>query len=287
MDSDLRNLIIKNFKQGIYVNTRTQARETLNKRLNKHNMELLGRLNESVNNLSVAIVLGCATKSILETCENIQFKDIRIVCKLVQSYGIAVSISSGIRTGLKTYGVTKQQVYDAISAQIDMQNDRCKRTTALMIGMYEKLGLTCLIKAVEDELNVDFMTSIQNHVNNHVGEDFSLQGETYSIWLKTLASQKGIDTNSIISNGIKAYHEQRENKDRLEAESEKIQKAMEQKITAQQAITENNVNIQHNMETWYLHRECDTGAKLSNIVAGNGGIIYYIAVCKKTRVKYI
>lgn len=298
----LSSKVISNYIDGFYMNYSTGIgiKEPLNNKVNKYNKELIGKLNDFNSSFYSIIMLDKLTLKLIELNDNFSYGDKKNIFRLMYAQGGTIRYNKLLKNALRTYGITKQKILDELNTDIAKQQERIDRNKRLLIELWEEYGISKLLKIVEKENNKSIFDIIMNFIDeklvgviitdDNIDTVYDNIVEEYVTYLKEVANKNNIDINGEISESLVKHREYR-NKIREEIREEDKQRKLNERIaTATKVIYEDNIKIQNDINT---DDECKLqkldfkkARKMLGKVEELGGSVYYVALCKTTKVVY-
>lgn len=320
-----KNTTVRNYIKGEYFDRKLGRKVPIQEGANKYNKQFILQLNDINLQFFGLLRADSVMLKLMEMHEQSTYGDRNILYGLMSAQGGTIRYNRILKSALKKYEIRKQEIYDEIKKELNMQEDRITRNKGSINNLMNDFGLDCLREFIEKSTGRNIVDDIlQFTIDNNKDTDFRSSAENeedkkkeidayynaldneYINYLLTNAETEGINLFEQISDDLKHHHElvQQRNTERKQREAEKKQSDKKDKaisamnsdnIKLNAAINDNNAIIK--AEEWYGEHTKHTylegrisiqkAIQLRNLLDELGGIGYYISLSKQTAVKYI
>lgn len=321
----VKDTTIDNYLKGLYYDRKLGRKTPIPEGINKYNKQFILQLNDLNMQFFGLLRADSVLLKLLKMHEHTSYGDLNILYNLMRAQGGTIRYNKLLKSALKKYEIRKQEIYDEIKKELNMQEDRIIRNKGSINNLMNDFGLDCLRESIEKSTGRNIVDDIlQFTIDNDKNTDFKSLAETeedrkkevnayydnmdkeYIDYLLQNAKTEGINLFEQISDDLKHHHElvQQRNVERKQREAEKKQSDKKDKAMfamnsdnskLNSAINDNNAIIK--AEEWYGEHTKHTylegrisiqkAIQLRNLLDELGGIGYYISLSKQTAVKYI
>ena len=254
--------------------------------------------------------------------EHTSYGDLNVLYNLMRAQGGTIRYNKMLKSALKKYAIQKQEIYDSIKRDLTTQEDRVIRNKKLINDIMSDFGLDCLKEFIQETTGKDIVDDIlQFALDNDKDMDFKGQTDAdeetqkkevqsyydnldneYIDYLLSNAKNNGVELFKTISDSLEQHHNRQEQRALERKQREKEYKQQVKQNKALTAINDDNckLNIAINANDKLSDYARDgVSYKLENrismkdaialqkLINNLGGISYYIAVCKESKIYYI
>ena len=306
----LTNKVISNYNEGKYFNEKTHSMELLTQGTNKYNLQFIKEVKDISTDFYVLITLEQIAIKLMKMNSNSNEAEIRNLWNLIKAQAGTIRYNRLLRHSLKTYAITKKKLLDELTGEMYKQRDRVKRNNTLIIQLLRDYGLGKIIDLVEKENNTTIFEHIKQYALNNdydmvrglnIGKDedkteelnnyYSQIQDSYIEYLRTLAQAHNLSFDNEISAELTAHRELIQERSRQIDEAKAKERADAKSTEAYTAMDKDNAKIFSDLNSnWWENTKRmgqTTAEHLRSRLQKYGGIVYYIALCKKSVVHYI
>lgn len=317
------DLVVDNYIKGDYYDKKTGKRIKIEGGPNKYNKDFLIQLSDVNIQFFSLLRADSIVVKLLKMHEHKSDGEVYSISNLMRAQGGTIRYNRILKSALKTYGIKKQEIYNAIKKNIDSERERVSRNKVLLYNLLDDYGLGSLNELIQKGTGRDLVDDILYFVNNNdVNTDFKSQKDDdearkaeideyyenvdnqYINHLLDIAKANNINLFSEISESLKDAHELRDKQAKARKEQQRQAKLLERKKIAETYINNDNGLLSDAMNSYKVtlyredYREVGKtkvndrlnlqGARMLRVkVSKLNGVAYYIAVCKASMVQYI
>lgn len=285
-------MILEDFTEGFYIDRQKGVKVQLKTSPNKYNKDYIYKFNCMQEKYLALLLFARVTTLIIEGCEGYERVDTGIMYKLVQSYSGTINYNRVLKKALKVYGIDRKRILEALENNFMQESERAERNFRLIKEFYDEYNMTGLIELVSRDSGM----SIEKHLIYFLDNSIRLENEggkqyydrvvnAYAEYMKSIALKNGVDLSGFVSDALKKHREYRHKVASDVQKSIEQEKKMRAEAKAQKAFMESNAIVNNNVAS--IERGKDNHTRLHDYISGNGGIMYYIAQCKKSKVYFI
>ena len=317
------DLVVDNYIKGDYYDKKTGKRIKIEGGPNKYNKDFLMQLSDVNIQFFSLLRADSIVVKLLKMHEHKSGGEVYSISNLMRAQGGTIRYNRILKSALKTYGIKKQEIYNAIKKNIDSEKERVSRNKVLLYNLLDDYGLGSLNELIQKGTGRDLVDDILYFVNNNdVNTDFKSQKDDaelrkaeideyyenvdnqYIDHLLDIAKANNINLFSEISESLKDVHELRDKQAKARKEQQRQAKLLERKKIAEAYINNDNGLLSDAMNSYkttlYYENYKETckvrvndrlnlrdALALRAKVSKLNGIAYYISVCKESMVQYV
>lgn len=313
----LNNGIVDNYIKGFYFDKDKGVKIPIQTGTNKYNAQFVSQLNELNIQFYALIRANNILLKLLKMHNKTENSDIGAIYGLMRAQSGTIKYNKILKNALKTYEIRQQKIYDEIKKELEVQQDRVVRNRSLISQNLSDFDLNCIkefISTLDGETDskyknnnvydiVDHILDYTDKYNKDIEYKPKLSDKTpeeyyeeldnsYIKYLLENAETSGVDLFNQISDSLQHHHEVK-TQQAIKAKQEKEErKAAERRNKALNTIGNDNSKINADINNCVTSKisgrlSYDSAYNLRSIVDNFGGIVYYIAFCKTSLIKYL
>lgn len=318
----MKDFTLDNYIKGVYYDKKLGRKIPIPEGANKYNKQFILQLNDLNIQFFGLLRADSILVKLLKMHEHTSYGDLNILYNLMRAQGGTIRYNKLLKSALKKYAIQKQEIYNTIKKNLTTQEDRVIRNKKLINDIMSDFGLECLKEFIQETTGKDIVDDIlQFALDNDKDIDFkgrtdvdeetqkkevqsyydSLDNE-YIDYLLSNAKNNGVELFKTISDSLEQHHDRQEQR---AFERKQREKEYKQQVKQNKALTAiNNDNCKLNIAINANEKLSDYARdginyKLENrigmrdaialqkLINNLGGIDYYIAVCKESKIYYI
>lgn len=317
----MKDYVLDNYVKGLYYDRKLGRKIPIPEGTNKYNKQFILQLNDLNMQFFGLLRADSVLVKLLKMHEHTYYGDLNVLYNLMRAQGGTIRYNKLLKSALKKYAIQKQVIYDAIKRDLSTQEDRVVRNKKLINDIMSDFGLDCLKEFIQETTGRDIVDDIlQFALDNDKDIDFKGQTDTdeetqkqeiqsyydsldneYIDYLLSNAKNNGVELFKTISDSLEQHHSRQEQK---AFERKQREKEYKQQVKQNKALTAiNNDNCKLNIainandklseyardgKNYKLENRIDMrdAIALQKLINNLGGIGYYIALCKESRVEY-
>lgn len=317
----MKDYVLDNYVKGLYYDRKLGRKIPIPEGTNKYNKQFILQLNDLNMQFFGLLRADSVLVKLLKMHEHTYYGDLNVLYNLMRAQGGTIRYNKLLKSALKKYAIQKQVIYDAIKRDLSTQEDRVVRNKKLINDIMSDFGLDCLKEFIQETTGRDIVDDIlQFALDNDKDIDFKGQTDTdeetqkqeiqsyydsldneYIDYLLSNAKNNGVELFKTISDSLEQHHSRQEQK---AFERKQREKEYKQQVKQNKALTAiNNDNCKLNIaikandklseyardgKNYKLENRINMkdAIALQKLINNLGGIGYYIALCKESRVYY-
>lgn len=319
--SIMKDYTLDNYVKGLYYDKKLGRKTPIPEGINKYNKQFILQLNDLNMQFFGLLRADSALVKLLKMHEHTSYGDLNILYNLMRAQGGTIRYNKLLKSALKKYAIQKQAIYDSIKKDLSTQEDRVVRNKKLINDIMSDFGLDCLKEFIQETTGRDIVDDILQFALDN-DKDINFKGQTdtdeetqkkeiqsyydsldneYINYLLSNARNNGVELFKTISDSLEQHHNRQEQKTLERKQKEKEYKQQVKQNRALTAINNDNCKlniainandklsdyardgINYKLENRIGMRDAIALQKLINNL---GGIGYYIAICKESKVYY-
>ena len=318
----MKDYVLDNYVKGLYYDRKLGRKIPIPEGTNKYNKQFILQLNDLNMQFLGLLRADSVLVKLLKMHEHTYYGDLNVLYNLMRAQGGTIRYNKLLKSALKKYAIQKQVIYDAIKRDLSTQEDRVVRNKKLINDIMSDFGLDCLKEFIQETTGRDIVDDIlQFALDNDKDIDFKGQTDTdeetqkqeiqsyydsldneYIDYLLSNAKNNGVELFKTISDSLEQHHNRQEQKTLERKQKEKEYKQQVKQNRALTAINSDNckLNIAINAndklseyardgKNYKLENRINMkdAIALQKLINNLGGIGYYIAICKESKIYYV
>ncbi len=318
----VKDFTLDNYIKGVYYDKKLGRKISIPEGVNKYNKQFILQLNDLNIRFFGLLRADSVLVKLLKMHEHTSYGDLNVLYNLMRAQGGTIGYNKMLKSALKKYAIQKQEIYDSIKRDLTTQEDRVIRNKKLINDIMSDFGLNCLKEFIQETTGKDIVDDIlQFALDNDKDMDFKGQTDIneetqkqeiksyydnldneYIDYLLSNAKNNGVELFKTISDSLEQHHDRQEQRAIERKQREKEYKQQVKQNKALTAINDDNckLNIAINAnEKLSDYARDGVSYKLENrismkdaialqkLINNLGGIGYYIAICKESKIYYV
>ena len=320
--SIMKDYTLDNYVKGLYYDKKLGRKTPIPEGINKYNKQFILQLNDLNMQFFGLLRANSILVKLLQMHEHSSYGDLHILYNLMRAQGGTIRYNKLLKSSLKKYAIQKQAIYDSIKKDLSTQEDRVVRNKKLINDIMSDFGLDCLKEFIQETTGRDIVDDILQFALDN-DKDINFKGQTdtdeetqkkeiqsyydsldneYINYLLSNARNNGVELFTQISDSLLQNHNLREQRSIERKQRQKESKQQEKQNKAISAISNDNCKLNiaindnsklsdyaHDGVSYKLEDRIgirDT-IELQKLINSLGGIGYYIAICKVSKVYYL
>ena len=318
----VKDFTLDNYIKGVYYDKKLGRKISIPEGVNKYNKQFILQLNDLNIQFLGLLRADRILVKLLKMHEHASYGDLNVLYNLMRAQGGTIRYNKMLKSALKKYAIQKQEIYDSIKKDLTTQEDRVIRNKKLINDIMSDFGLNCLKEFIQETTGKDIVDDIlQFALDNDKDMDFKGQTDAdeetqkkevqsyydnldneYIDYLLSNAKNNGVELFKTISDSLEQHHDRQEQR---ALERKQREKEYKQQVKQNKALTAiNNDNCKLNIAINANEKLSDyardgVSYKLENrirmkdaialqkLINNLGGIGYYIAICKESKIYYV